>query len=125
MSGVATSAAYCSRVPFQSNGPRRTHPGPAVIRREYVYARCMTEVAVGRPKRKTMFLGVEALADLATTAARRRTEREAVEDGLRLLAEHDRRVDAMDEFIEWARTEWGEPTAAEKTRADVIWQLSR
>lgn len=81
----------------------------------------MPEVAHEKPKRKAMFLGPEALRNLKSTSARRRTEREAVEEGLRLLAERDTQVDAMHEFIEWATAEWGEPTVDEKARAEEIW----
>lgn len=72
-----------------------------------------------------MFLSPEALRDLATTSARRRTEREAVEQALTLLVERDAQLDAMDEFVEWARTEWGEPTVEEKRRAETIWHGTR
>ena len=68
-----------------------------------------------------MFLGPDALRNLKSTAARRRTEREAVEEGLKLLAERDAQVDAMHEFIEWATAEWGEPTEDEKARSEEIW----
>ena len=73
-----------------------------------------------RPKRKAMFLGPEALADLATTSARRRTERAAMEEALALLAERDNQLDAMAEFVEWAKAEWGEPTAKERARARSV-----
>ena len=86
-----------------------------------MYACCMPDVAFDKPRRKAMFLGPEALRDLRSTAARRRTEREAVEEGLRLLAARDAQFDAIDEFVEWAITEWGEPTEAETARAEEIW----
>ena len=69
-----------------------------------------------------MFLGPDALRDLAATASRRRTEREAVEEALALLVARDARLDAMDEFIEWATEAWGEPTAEERERAAEIWE---
>lgn len=81
----------------------------------------MTDVAPDRPKRKAMFLGPQALRDLAVTAARRRTEREAVEEALALLAQRDAQLDAMDEFIDWATAEWGEPSQDERLRAEEIW----
>lgn len=81
----------------------------------------MTDVAPDRPKRKAMFLGPQALRDLAVTAARRRTEREAVEEALALLAQRDAQLDAMDDFIDWATAEWGEPTQDERRRAEEIW----
>jgi hypothetical protein len=81
----------------------------------------MSNVAFDKPKRKSMFLGPEALRNLRATASRRRTEREAVEEGLKLLAERDAQIDAMREFIEWAAAEWGEPTEDEKARAREIW----
>ncbi len=68
-----------------------------------------------------MFLGPNALRNLAVTASRRRTEREAVEDALELLAAHDAQRDAMQEFVDWATAEWGLPTEAERARADEIW----
>ena len=30
-------------------------------------------------------------------------------------------LDAMDDFVEWALAEWGEPTEAEAARAEEIW----
>ncbi len=90
-----------------------------------MYACCMPEIApeiaLDKPRRKAMFLGPEALRDLRSTAARRRTEREAVEEGLRLLATRDAQLDAMNDFVEWAIAEWGEPTEAEAARAEEIW----
>jgi hypothetical protein len=85
------------------------------------YAQRMpVEPDAGKPKRKAMFLSPEALDNLATTSARRRTEREAMEEALALLAERDARHDALDEFIEWATTEWGAPTPAERAEAARI-----
>jgi hypothetical protein len=81
----------------------------------------MPDVVPDKPKRKSMFLGPKALRNLAVTASRRRTEREAVEDALELLAARDAQQDAMREFIDWATAEWGAPTEAERARADVIW----
>jgi len=68
-----------------------------------------------------MFLGPNALRNLAVTASRRRTEREAVEDALELLAARDAQRDAMQEFVDWATAEWGSPTEAERARANEIW----
>lgn len=68
-----------------------------------------------------MFLGPVALRNLASTAARRRTEREAVEEALALLAARDAQRDAMQAFIDWAIAEWGTPTAEEEQRAAEIW----
>ncbi len=68
-----------------------------------------------------MFLSPEALGNLKTTASRRRTEREAMEEALELLAARDAQMDSMQEFIDWASAEWGEPTSEEKQRADEIW----
>lgn len=73
-----------------------------------------------KPKRKAMFLGPEALEHLATTSARRRTERAAMEEALALLAARDTQLDAMTEFVEWATAEWGEPSPAERARAAEI-----
>lgn len=50
------------------------------------------------------------------------TERGEEKEELGLLAEHDARMEAMDEFIEWALAEWGEPSEEEKRRADEIWE---
>jgi len=80
----------------------------------------MTNVVPDRPKRKSMFLSPEALGNLRTAAARRRTEREAMEEALELLAQRDRQLDAMADFIEWAHREWGHPTPAEQAAADEI-----
>lgn len=74
-----------------------------------------------KPKRKAMFLSPLALRNLKTTASRRRTEREAMEDALELLAARDAQTDSMQDFINWATTEWGEPSNDEKQRADEIW----
>ncbi len=81
----------------------------------------MPETIQDKPRRKSMFLGPNALRNLAATASRRRTEREAVEDALELLAARDAQRDAMQEFIDWATEEWGAPTEAERARADEIW----
>ena len=84
----------------------------------------MSDVMPDKPKRKAMFLGPVALRNLAATASRRRTEREAVEEALELLARRDAQRDAMQEFIDWATAEWGRPTTAEQARADKIWSGS-
>ncbi len=81
----------------------------------------MPDAIHDKPRRKSMFLGPNALRNLATTASRRRTEREAVEEALELLAARDAQLDAMQEFIDWATKEWGPPTEAERARADEIW----
>ncbi|CAN5825967.1 hypothetical protein BH24ACT15_BH24ACT15_19070 [soil metagenome] len=81
----------------------------------------MADVIPTKPKRKAMFLGPRALRNLAATASRRRTEREAVEEALELLAARDAQRDAMQEFIDWATAEWGTPTAAERARAEEVW----
>ena len=80
----------------------------------------MTDVDLGKPQRKSVLLSPEAQRDLRSTAARRSTEREAIEEGLRLLAKQDAQQDAMDEFVERALAEWGEPSEAEKARAEEI-----
>lgn len=74
-----------------------------------------------RPKRKAMFLGPEALRDLAATSARRRTERAAMEEALALLAAQDAQRDAMDDFVAWATKEWGSPSVEDRERAEEIW----
>jgi len=81
----------------------------------------MAEIIPDKPKRKAMFLSSSALRDLAATSSRRRTEREAVEEALALLAARDAQRDAMDDFIAWATEEWGNPTDADRARADAIW----
>lgn len=79
-----------------------------------------SDAEIRKPKRKAMFLSPEALDDLATTAARRRTEREAMEEALALLAARDAQLDAMADFVAWAKAEWGEPSAAAHARAAEI-----
>lgn len=74
----------------------------------------------GKPQRKSVSLSPQALRDLRATTARRSNEREAIEEALRLLAEKDTQRDAMDEFVECALAEWGEPSEAEKARAEEI-----
>ena len=74
-----------------------------------------------KPKRKAMFLGPQALRDLAATSARRRTEREAMEEALALLAERDAKLDALDDFVAWAKSEWGAPNLKEQTAATELW----
>ena len=68
-----------------------------------------------------MFLSPEALGNLRATAARRRTEREAMEEALELLARRDAQMDAMAAFVVWAHAEWGEPTPEERAAAEEIW----
>jgi hypothetical protein len=75
-----------------------------------------------KPKRKAMFLGPQALDDLATTSARRRTEREAMEEALALLAERDRQRDAMADFVEAVRLEHGDATPEETAGADHLYE---
>lgn len=67
-----------------------------------------------------MFLGPEALQHLEAATQKGRTQREAVEEGLGLLAEQDSREAAMQEFIAWATNEWGEPTDADRRRAEKL-----
>ena len=73
-----------------------------------------------KPKRKAMFLGPQALEDLAATSARRRTERQAMEEALALLAARDAQLDAMADFVVWAKAEWGEPSPEAHARAAAI-----
>ena len=68
-----------------------------------------------------MFLSPDAIRNLRTTAKRRRTEREAMEEALQLLAERDAQLDAMAEFVTWAYAEWGAPSDADRSEADQIW----
>ena len=79
-----------------------------------------SEIPTDKPKRKAMFLGPSALRDLAATSSRRRTEREAMEEALALLAERDAQFDAMADFVEWAKAEWGEPSPQAHARAAEI-----
>ena len=90
------------------------------IHSAYTYAQRMPDIS-DRPKRKSMFLSPDALANLETTASRRHTERAAMEEALALLAEHDARMDALADFVEWATNEWGVPSPDDKARADEIW----
>jgi len=62
----------------------------------------MPDIIGEKPKRKAMFLSPEALRHLKTTASRRRTEREAMEEALELLAARDAQLDSMQNFIDWA-----------------------
>jgi hypothetical protein len=93
---------------------------PIDIQQAYTYAERMPDVVSDKPKRKAMFLGPEALRNLANTSARRRTEREAMEEALQLLAERDAQLDAMADFVEWAKSEWGEPSPEAHARAAEI-----
>jgi len=86
-----------------------------------MYAQRMPDVVPDKPKRKAMFLSPAALRNLSTAAARRRTEREAVEEALDLLVARDAQRDAMAEFVDWAVANWGLPTDEEQARADEIW----
>jgi len=94
------------------------------IRQAYTYAERMPTEAdqaeIDKPKRKAMFLGPDALRDLAATSSRRRTEREAMEEALALLAERDAQLDAMADFVAWAKAEWGEPSPEAHARAAKI-----
>lgn len=74
-----------------------------------------------KPKRKAMFLGPQALRDLQATSARRRTERQAMEEALALLAERDAKLDALADFVAWAKAEWGEPTTEDRATAAELW----
>ena len=81
----------------------------------------MSEVIPDKPKRKAMFLGPTALRNLRATSSRRRTEREAVEEGLALLAQRDAQLDAMADFVAEATAAWGPPSDEDRARADEIW----
>lgn len=81
----------------------------------------MSDVIPDRPKRKAMFLSPEALGNLRVTSARRRTERQAVEEALELLAQRDAQRDAMAAFVSWAHEQWGPPTPDDRLAADEIW----
>lgn len=98
------------------------------IQQAYTYAQRMpprkTELPEDKPKRKAMFLGPQALRDLAATSARRRTEREAMEEALALLAERDAKLDALADFVAWARAEWEEPTPEDRAMADELWSAT-
>ncbi len=80
----------------------------------------LSEAADGRPKRKSVFLSPQALHHLKVTASRRGTERRAVEEALALLVEHDERAIAMQEFLDWAADNWGEPDDEARARAAEI-----
>lgn len=84
----------------------------------------MPDPVFDKPKRKAMFLGPDALSDLAITSARRSTEREAVEEALALLARRDAQLDAMADFVEWAHAEWGSPTDEERSIAEELLESS-
>ena len=99
--------------------------GPLGIHQAYTYAERMPTELPDRPKRKAMFLGPEALEHLAATSSRRRTEREAMEEALALLAARDAQLDAMTDFVSWAKAEWGEPSPAERAKAAEILAQTR
>ena len=71
--------------------------------------------------RKSTLLGVDALADLeAASSDRGRTQREAIELGLAMLVERDKRLDAMQEFINWSIAEFGEPSPEDHAWAQRV-----
>ena len=71
--------------------------------------------------RKSTLLGVNAVANLqAASIERGRTQREAIELGLAMLVKHDQHLDAMQEFIEWSTTEFGEPTTEDYAWAQRV-----
>lgn len=43
-----------------------------------------------------------------------------MEEALALLAQRDRQLDTMADFVEWAHAEWGEPSDAARVRATEI-----
>ena len=86
---------------------------------EYIWNTLYPEL-MADTKKKSMFLGPKALQNLETATQGGRTQREAVEQGLELLAKQDAREAALQEFINWATTEWGEPTNAERRQAEKI-----
>lgn len=95
------------------------------IHQAYVYRHGMSEALSDQPKRKAMFLGPEALHNLARTSARRRTERQAVEEGLELLAQRDAQLDALAEFVDWAHANWGPPSHEDRAQADQLWARAK
>ena len=97
---------------------------PVDVPQAYTYAQRMPDAVFDKPKRKAMFLGPDALRDLAITSTRRRTEREAVEEALALLAKRDAQLDAMANFVEWAHAEWGNPTDEERSIAETLLESS-
>ncbi len=98
---------------------------PVDIHPAYTYAEHMPNATDETPKRKSMFLGPEALRNLSATSARRRTEREAMEEALKLLAQRDTQLDAMADFVDWAIAEWGHPTREDHEAADKIWEAAQ
>ena len=52
------------------------------------------------------------------------SERAAVEEALALLARRDPQLDAMANFVEWAHTEWGNPTDEEHSIAKTLLESS-
>ena len=44
-----------------------------------------------------------------------------MEEALSLLAERDAKHDALEDFVKWAKSEWGDPTTEERKAADALW----
>lgn len=124
--GVLATSVYSSIKGWDTIVPQLAiFGGCLMVREAYVRHTCnvvgMADEIPDKPKRKAMFLSPAALRNLAATASRRRTEREAVEEALQLLAERDAQRAALDDFIDWATNEWGSPTPEEQAKADEIW----
>ena len=108
--------------PDEDPAGHRGVEGQGGIHPAYTYAGRMPDTASDeKPKRKAMFLSPQAQRDLAVTSSRRRTEREAMEEALALLAVRDAKLDALADFVRWAKEEWGEPTEADRTIAGEMW----
>ena len=78
------------------------------------------DVIPDKPRRKSMFLGPNALRNLAATASRRRTEREAVEDALELLP-HEMHNEMPCRSSSTGQPRSGTTDEAERAKADEIW----
>lgn len=88
-----------------------------------VKGRTSTAETVASPAvRKSVLLGPGAIDDLELTAGRRGTQRAAIEEGLALLAERDRQLDAMGEFVDWAVEQYGRPSEDDYAWADKVLQ---
>ncbi len=44
-----------------------------------------------------------------------------MEEALALLAERDAKLDALADFVAWAKAEWGEPTTEDRATAAELW----
>lgn len=100
---------------------RRTKAAPTPTKKPSKKTATPDSGTQGKAVRKSTLLSVDAVADLeAASTERGRTQRKAIELGLAMLVKHDQHLDAMQEFIEWSTTEFGEPTAEDHAWAQHV-----